>query len=103
MERYVREQSLVKAFSEQFARLRLDDPIFSLIERALRESHMDKSRERLETVERLSADAHWLQHRLDKLYVDHVDGRISADMHDRMASTWREERETHIQHLGAVT
>ncbi|BDD65547.1 hypothetical protein Sj15T_05680 [Sphingobium sp. TA15] len=60
------------------------------------------SRERLETVERLRADADRLQGRLDKLYVDHLDGRISGEMHDRMAATWREERERCMRHLDSL-
>ncbi|MDF0544047.1 MAG: recombinase family protein [Sphingobium sp.] len=91
-EKYVREEALVQAFEEQLARLHMDDRVFSLIERAIREAHTDKSRERVETVGRLRLEADRLQERLDKLYVDHLDGRITADMHDRMASTWREER-----------
>lgn len=91
-EKYVREEALALAFSEQLARLRMDDEIFSLIERAIRESHSDKSRERVETIARLRLEADRLQERLDKLYIDHLDGRITADMHDRMSATWREER-----------
>src|SRR3546814_17492320 len=70
----------------------MDDEVFALIERAIRESHGDKNKERLETVGRLRGEADRLQQRLDKLYVDHLDGRITADMHDRMAASWREER-----------
>lgn len=91
-EKYVREEALAQAFSNQLARLHMDDEVFSLIERAIRESHSDKSRERIEAINRLRADADRLQHRLDTLYVDHLDGRITSDMHDRMAATWREER-----------
>lgn len=98
-EKYVRQGALVEAFSEQLARLHLDDQVFALIERALRESHTDRSRERVETMTRLRAEADRLQQRLDKLYVDHLDGRISGEMHDRMASTWREERERCLRHL----
>src|SRR3546814_9972966 len=70
----------------------MDDEVFALIERAIRESHGDKNKERLETVGRLRGEADRLQQRLDKLYVDHLDGRITADMHDRMAASCREER-----------
>jgi site-specific DNA recombinase len=91
-EKYVREETLAQAFSEQLARLHMDDEVFALIERAIRESHGDKNRERLEMVGRLRGEADRLQQRLDKLYVDHLDGRITADMHDRMAAAWREER-----------
>lgn len=70
----------------------MDDKVFALIERALQKSHVDKSRERLETIARLRAESDRLQQRLDRVYIDQLDGRITAEMHDRMVSTWREER-----------
>src|SRR3546814_12273416 len=70
----------------------MDDEVFALIERAIRESHGDKNTERLETVGRLRGEADRLQQRLDKLYVDHLDGRITAALPDRMAASRREER-----------
>ena len=54
---------------------------------------MDESRERVETITRIREEADRLQKRLDTLYVDHLDGRITGDMHDRMAATWRDERQ----------
>ncbi|MBO9375487.1 recombinase family protein [Sphingomonas histidinilytica] len=92
-ERYVREETLTHAFAQHLARLRMDDSVFALIERVVRESHVDRSRERLETISRLRADLDRLQQRLDALYIDRLDGRITTDTHDRMATTWREERE----------
>ncbi|MFC0149548.1 recombinase family protein [Sphingobium scionense] len=101
-EKYVREETLAQAFSEQLSRLHMDDEIFALIERAIRESHGDKNKERLETVDRLRGEADRLQLRLDKLYVDHLDGRITAEMHDRMAATWREERAGCLRRLDVL-
>jgi site-specific DNA recombinase len=92
-ERYVREETLAAAFAQQLARLEMNDTAFGLIERALRDIHSESNRERADTIAQLRAESDRLQLRLDKLYVDHVDGRVTADMHDRMAATWREERE----------
>src|SRR3546814_12357644 len=44
-EKYVREETLAQAFSEQLSRLHMDDEVFALIERAIRESHGDKRSE----------------------------------------------------------
>jgi hypothetical protein len=101
-EKYVREEVLAEAFSEQLARLHIDDGVFPLIERAIRDAHSDKSRERVETINRLRADAERLQQRLDALYIDHLDGRITSDMHDRMAATWREERASCQRRIDAL-
>lgn len=91
-ERFVREEALAVAFAEQLARLRMDDRVFDLISRVVRESHADRGRERLETITRLRVESDRLQERLERLYVDLLDGRITGDVHDRMAATWREER-----------
>lgn len=92
-EKYVREEVIAEQFAQQLKRLYIDDQIFGLIERAIRESFMDESRERVEMITRVREEADRLQKRLDTLYVDHLDGRITGDMHDRMAATWREERQ----------
>lgn len=91
-EKYAREETLVQAFAEQLARLQIDEEVLLLVSRALREANADRSMERQETLKRLRAEADRFQERLDRLYVDHIDGRITADTHDRMASAWREER-----------
>src|SRR3546814_19627932 len=80
----------------------MGDEVFALIERAMREWHGDKKKARLETVGRLRGEADRLQQRLDKLYVDHLDGRITADMHDRMAASWREERAGCLRRLDVL-
>ncbi len=41
-----------------------------------------------DATERLQAKYARLQHRLDAMYVDKLDGRIDAASFDRMAATW---------------
>lgn len=98
-ERYVRQEALDVHFEQMLSRLRLDDEIFGLVQRALRESHGDESRERDEAKARLTAEADKLQERLDTIYLDKVDGRITKEFHDRIATTWREERARAIRGL----
>lgn len=43
-----------------------------------------------------------LQGRLDTLYVDKMDGKITAEFHDRLSAQWREERHRCIQDLEAI-
>jgi site-specific DNA recombinase len=101
-ERYVREEVLDEQFAAVLRRLKLDDVTFGLIERALRESHADERRDRDETIARLRAEADRLQHRLDKLYLDKLDGRVTDDFHDRVSATWREERDRTLRNMESL-
>ena len=91
-EPYVRQEALDAHFESVLSRLRLDDEIFSLVQRALREGYVDERKEREATKVRLIAEAGQLQERLDMIYLDKVDGRITAEFHDRISATWRDER-----------
>lgn len=91
-EPYVREELLAERLAAALSRLRIDDEVSALIQRALRESHADERRERDEILARLRGEADRLQARLDALYTDKLDGTITSDYHDRMAAVWREER-----------
>jgi site-specific DNA recombinase len=98
-ERYVRQEALDVHFQQVLARLRLDDEIFGLVQRALRESHDDERREREEAKARLIAEADQLQERLDIIYLDKVEGRITREFHDRIVTPWRAERARAIRGL----
>lgn len=91
-ERYVRQEVLEERFAAQLRRLHIDDAVFELMRRAIRESHSDECKERHEAIARLRAETDRLQTRLEILYIDKVDGRVTGEFHDRMASQWREER-----------
>ncbi|WP_380871852.1 hypothetical protein ACFB49_28030 [Sphingomonas sp. DBB INV C78] len=101
-ERYIREEALDDQFAAVLRRLRLDDASFRLIERAIRESHADERRDRDESVERLRAEADRLQHRLDTLYLDKLDGRVTVEFHDRVSATWREERDRTLRDMESL-
>ncbi len=104
-EPYVRQEALDDHFAASLKRIRLDPAIFALIQKALKESHVDEQRERDEQRRRLMIEADALQSRMDVIYLDKVDGRISADYHDRIVKPWREERARVIrdlEHLNSV-
>ncbi|BAV65369.1 recombinase family protein [Sphingobium cloacae] len=98
-EPYVRQEALDTHFENLLARLRLDDEIFGLVQRALREGHVDERRDREEKKAALIAEAGELQDRLDMIYLDKVQGRITAEFHDRISATWRDERARAVRGL----
>jgi len=92
-EPYVREEVLEQRFAGLLRQLRFDDAAFELIQRALRESLQDETRERRAAIERLRGEADRLQARIERMYEDKLDGVISDDFYRRMQIVWREERD----------
>ena len=92
-EPYVREEVLEERFKALLNRLRFDDEVFALIQTALRQSLKAESRERDAAIAALRAEADRLQRRIEVVYVDKLDGKISDDFYDRMQFQWREERD----------
>jgi hypothetical protein len=88
----VREEALEAQFTELLGRLRFDDEVLEWVREALRASHADERREHEEAIERLKAEHKRLQARIDAMYIDKLDGKISDDFFDRMARQWREEQ-----------
>jgi site-specific DNA recombinase len=60
------------------------------VRQALHASHADERREREEAIERFQAEYKRLQHRLDVMYVDKLDGKVDATFYERMSTSWRE-------------
>ena len=88
-EPYVREEVLEKAFSSTLGTLHFDTEILDWVRQALRESHVDERREHEEAIVRLQIEYNRLQSRIDAMYVDKLDGRITTDFFDRRSEEWR--------------
>jgi site-specific DNA recombinase len=92
-ERYTREEVIVAQFTEQLRRLRFDPPVLEWITSALRQSHQDERRFHDQAITRLQAEYVQLQHRLDTMYVDKLDGTISAAYYDRRSAEFRADQD----------
>lgn len=92
-EPYVREEVLERHFADLLSQLRFDDEVFTLVQRALRESQADEAQERHAAIERLRAEADRLQKRIDAAYIDKLDGLVDDGFYQRMQFQWREERD----------
>ncbi|TLN01640.1 hypothetical protein FDZ73_15035 [bacterium] len=87
----VREEELEKRFKISLAALQIDDDVVAWIIKALRESHEDQKKYRDESIACLSQQRDKLQKRLDALYVDKLDGVVSAESYQRLSSEWNAE------------
>ncbi len=84
---------LEEKFTEVLKGLAFDEEVVGWISRALRESHVDEKQFRDEAVARLQGEHNRLQNRIDQMYVDKLDGRITQQFFDERHAAWREEQE----------
>ena len=70
-----------------------DADIQDFLTKALRQSHQDEERFHSEALARLTAEHAQLQNRLDTMYVDKLDGKISESFYERKAAEWRAEQD----------
>lgn len=92
-EPYVREEVLETKFTDLLRQLTFDVEVMDWMRDALKESHQDEQRDRDEAIARLEEERRRLQQRIDAMYVDKLDGRITADFYDRRAAEWRTEQD----------
>ena len=91
-EPYTREEVLEERFEALLRKLRFDDDVFEWMSQALKESCADEKAEHTRAIERLNKERARLQQRIDAMYIDKLDGRVSQDFYDRMLVEWRGER-----------
>ena len=88
-EPYVREEVIDEHFAAILRRLRFDDEFLASLTRGLRESHADVKKFHGEAVEQLHREYKRLQDRIDRMYIDKLDGKIDAMFFDQKATEWR--------------
>jgi site-specific DNA recombinase len=91
-ERFTREEVLEECFTDILKSIALDEEVINLVAMALRESHQDAKRFHDEAIARLQAEYTKLQGRIDAMYVDKLDGRITGAFFDSRAAEWRTEQ-----------
>ena len=89
---YVKEAEIEQQFADAIKALRFDDEVMSWIIQALKESHADKKKFHDETLSRLQGEYTKLQHRIDAMYVDKLDGNVSLNFYEEKSSQWRSEQ-----------
>ena len=92
-EKYAREEAIAEQFGELLKGLHLDAHIQEFLTKALRQSHQDEQRFHDEALARFTAEYAQLQNRLDQMYVDKLDGKISESFYERKAAEWRAEQD----------
>lgn len=91
-EKYVREEEIARQFGQALKAIKMDDEVLAWVTLALRESHRDEKQHHDEMIAKLQRQYQKLQHRIDQIYVDKLDGEISAELFERKSAEWRNEQ-----------
>ncbi len=91
-EKFVREEELAKQFGEALNAIKLDNDVLLWVLKALRESHTDEKKHHDEMIATLQKQYQKLQERIDAMYIDKLDGKVSQDFFDRKSDEWRAEQ-----------
>nr|MBA3529789.1 recombinase family protein [Propionibacteriaceae bacterium] len=91
-EPYVREEVLEHQFTELLGQIRIGRDVLDWATEALRQSHAEAKRLHDEAISRLQDQYAVLQHRIDAMYIDKLDGKIDSLTYDRLSDEWRCEQ-----------
>jgi site-specific DNA recombinase len=91
-ERYVREEELARQFGEALSVIRMDTEVSEWVVMALKASHGDEKRYHDETIATLQAQYQKLQNRIDAMYLDKLDQKISPAFYEQKSTEWRGEQ-----------
>ncbi len=91
-EPYVRQEHFDGQFSALLDSLKFDDEVLAWVKQALKDSFGDQQKLHDESLGRLRAEMDQIHKRLEGLYLDKLDGRITLDVYDRLSSEWQEQR-----------
>ncbi|MDR1327478.1 MAG: recombinase family protein [Heliobacteriaceae bacterium] len=90
---YIREEELIKQFEEAVKAVSLDEKHIDYIKLGLKESFFDKREFSKERQQALQIQAGRIKDRLDKLYIDKLDGNVSNEFWHEKKTLWLNELE----------
>src|SRR2546423_1893769 len=90
--RVLMAKNYIDKLGEALRAIQIDDEVFSWIVMALKASHQDTEKFHDEQVTALQKQYQKLQDRLDRMYIDKLDGSVSQNQFERMSETFRQEQ-----------
>lgn len=89
---YVRQEVLAEKLAEVVKAVQIDEELVILVREALHKSHEDEKAYHDGQISSLQARYSQLQHRIDQMYVDKLDGRVAEDFWRQKSEEWRQEQ-----------
>jgi site-specific DNA recombinase len=98
-EPYTRQEILRGAFASILEELVIPPPILEWLGDTVLESDRTEQAAREQAVKRLKAQHDHLEARIETMYMDKLDGRITQEFFDRNSATWRGEQEALLRKI----
>ncbi|MDD5432508.1 MAG: recombinase family protein [Candidatus Omnitrophica bacterium] len=92
-DKWIREEDLTRQFADLMNKIHLPDDIVESISKTLRESHEDKVNYYNNLNSELQTEYGKYEKRIEKMYEDYLDGRITEDMYNKLRQDYRIKQE----------
>jgi hypothetical protein len=89
---YVREERLLQDIAGGLKQLVVAQPTLSWLKRTVTESDQTERGAREQALKQLKAERDRLQARIEMMYLDRLDGRITAEFFDAQSKQWRDQQ-----------
>ncbi|MFH1226746.1 MAG: recombinase family protein [Planctomycetota bacterium] len=96
---YIREEVLGDKLGELVKDIQIDEKIVEAVKETLLSSHQDEKEYHDKQIASLNIQYTKLQHRIDQIYIDKLDGRITEDFYKDKIDEWREEQERILEQV----
>ena len=100
-ELYYREEDLAPQFDTLVKGITIDPSIRDWLMKALKESHQDETTFHKDALDRLQAELKKIKNRLDQLYVDKLDGKVSEGFWLDKSRVWETEQARLVSQIQA--
>jgi site-specific DNA recombinase len=101
-EPYTRQEILTREFASILQELVIPQPILDWLGDAVLTSDQTEHAAREQTIKRLQAQHDSIETRMETMYMDKLDGRITQEFFDRNSATWRGEQGALLRKIRTV-
>ena len=90
---------LDKQFAKIVKKIHIDEDILELVKNSLLDSHKEEKDFHDKRIKILQEQYNKLQHRLDKIYIDKIDDKISEQFYEEKTDAWQEEQKELLRQM----
>jgi site-specific DNA recombinase len=101
-EPYTRQEVLTREFADMLRELVIPEPILDWLGDAVLASDRTEQAARAETIKKLQARRDQIEARIETMYADKLDGRITAEFFDRQSAVWRQEQDSLLRKIREI-
>jgi len=99
LEPYTRQESLTGMFASILESLVIPQPILEWLDDVMLASDQTEQAAREQTIKKLEARREQIKARIETMYLDKLDGRITREFFDRQSATWSREQDALLRKI----